>query len=241
MKQITVLCLLFIIISCKNLNKEQDNFDTERPMVEKKYFSEFHKKLDYYNLKAKEEFESGREKQGLKYLKDSVKTAIVGSYIDNYRFEKIDGTIFEVSESDKPIFLQVTATWCPPCKAEIPALNTIVEKYADSIDFVLLFRDTKEDLKEFALEYDKRVNVIPSPRKLERGLVEISGFRHKLGFPYDYLISKERFIQDFKGGAFAPDDKRTIEDVYKLNYEKLESEILNLLKSGANKTPYEMP
>jgi thiol-disulfide isomerase/thioredoxin len=235
MKQIVILFLLFSLFSCKSTNKEKENLDEKIPKAEKKYFSESQKKLDYYNLKAKEEFESGNNKQGLKYLKDSVKSAIVGSYIDNYKFKKLDGTIFETNKSDKPIFLQVTATWCPPCKAEIPALNAIVEKYSDSMDFVLLFRDTKDKLDEFAKQYDKKINIIPSPKKLERGLLEISGFRHKLGFPYDYLISKERFIQNFRGGAFAPNDKKTIEDVYKLNYDKLEKEILNLLKTGANK------
>jgi len=31
----------------------------------------------------------------------------------------LGGEIFEINKTDKPIFLQVTASWCAPCKAEI--------------------------------------------------------------------------------------------------------------------------
>lgn len=236
-KQFAIFSLILILISCQSSTiNNKDKFSIEKTRVGKKYFSQSQEKLDYYNLKAKEEFESGNEEQGLRYLRDSVKNLIVGSYIEQYKFKRLDGTTFDVNKSDKPIFLQVTATWCPPCKAEIPALNAIVEKYADSVDFVLLFRDTEEKLEEFSKQYNKRINVIPSPKKLRRGLLEISGFRHELGFPFNYLISKERYIHNFKGGAFAPDNKRTMKDVYSLNYKKLENEILDLLKGS--KTVY---
>jgi peroxiredoxin len=57
----------------------------------------------------------------------------------------------------KIIFLNFWATWCPPCKVEIPDLIQLQTKYRD--DVVILgvsIDDTAEQLKPFAAEY--RVN-----------------------------------------------------------------------------------
>jgi cytochrome c biogenesis protein CcmG/thiol:disulfide interchange protein DsbE len=57
----------------------------------------------------------------------------------------------------KIIFLNFWATWCPPCKVEIPDLIQLQTKYSD--DVVILgvsIDDTAEQLKPFAAEY--RVN-----------------------------------------------------------------------------------
>ncbi|VVE09016.1 alkyl hydroperoxide reductase [Pandoraea terrae] len=46
------------------------------------------------------------------------------------------------------------ATWCPPCRAEIPALIDDQEKYgAQGLQFVGIAVDRAEDIREFAKEY----------------------------------------------------------------------------------------
>jgi thiol-disulfide isomerase/thioredoxin len=46
---------------------------------------------------------------------------------------------------------------CPPCVAEIPGFNVIVEKYGkDQINYIAIGRDRKKDIQEFLLEHPKR-------------------------------------------------------------------------------------
>ncbi len=38
----------------------------------------------------------------------------------------------------KPIVVNFFATWCPPCKAELPFFNSLYEKYKDDVVFVMV-------------------------------------------------------------------------------------------------------
>lgn len=52
-------------------------------------------------------------------------------------FTHLDGTPFDTSVFlGKPILLNIWATWCPPCVAEMPALDELAAEYADRINII---------------------------------------------------------------------------------------------------------
>lgn len=56
-------------------------------------------------------------------------------------FTVYDGEMNEVKLSQyfgKPIVINFWATWCGPCKSELPAFNSIYEKYKDSVVFLMI-------------------------------------------------------------------------------------------------------
>ena len=56
------------------------------------------------------------------------------------------GTTSLADLKGKYVYIDVWATWCGPCKAEIPSLKKIEEKYHDkNIEFVSLSIDVKKD------------------------------------------------------------------------------------------------
>lgn len=62
-----------------------------------------------------------------------------------------DGFIFKGYEG-KIVLLNFFATWCPPCKAKIPHLNSLQDKYKDDIKIIsVLLEDHKsnEDVISF--------------------------------------------------------------------------------------------
>jgi thiol-disulfide isomerase/thioredoxin len=56
-----------------------------------------------------------------------------------------NGFIFEGYE-DKVVLVNFFATWCPPCKAEIPHLNNLQEKYKKDLKIIsILLEENKSD------------------------------------------------------------------------------------------------
>lgn len=61
-----------------------------------------------------------------------------------------------ITKDNKVILLDFFATWCPPCRAEIPHLVNLQEKYKDKIKIIgiLLNRDRNpNEIKDFIEKY----------------------------------------------------------------------------------------
>ncbi len=78
------------------------------------------------------------------------------TYKNNFTLENIDDE--EISLSDfkgKLIVLNFWATWCPPCKAEIPDFVETYNEYKEKgVEFVGVSMDSKSDLRQFIQAYD---------------------------------------------------------------------------------------
>lgn len=74
----------------------------------------------------------------------------------DFTLKTLDGK--EVSLSDyrgKIVFLNFWATWCPPCRSEMPSMEKLYQKFKDE-DFVMLavsLRENKEKVENFMRDY----------------------------------------------------------------------------------------
>ncbi|MDB5158440.1 MAG: hypothetical protein JWR50_3147 [Mucilaginibacter sp.] len=197
-----------------------------------------------YQNSCQKAWESNNSKLAYAYY-DSITNCINHSYIGKYKFKTIDNKEFNVSKTKKPVFLTVAATWCGPCRAEIPALNKIVEEYADRIDFLVLFWDLKSDLTTLAPQYNNRIFLIPSEVKSmdKAHTIDIAGFRCITGYPSMFLINSHKQILSYQTGAiptsYVDEKGKTVtiteEEAFKGNYMRLKEDMELLLKDDSVK------
>ncbi len=117
--------------------------------------------------------------------------------------KNIDGSTFKIEDKKgKVMLLNLWATWCGPCRAEMPELVELQEKFRDK-DFEIIGLNTDdesvEQIKEFADDMKLNYTLAYADRKLMDELLKISKFN---GIPQSYLIDRDGKLRGvFTGGG----------------------------------------
>ena len=75
--------------------------------------------------------------------------------LPDFKVYDMDGNAVTLYESfGKPLVVNFWATWCPPCKAEMPYFDELYKEYGDRVDFMMVNitdgqRDTAASVKAF--------------------------------------------------------------------------------------------
>ena len=134
----------------------------------------------------------------------SVKSGSVSDYPNDFTLKNMSGE--EVSLSDfkgKVIVLNFWATWCPPCKAEIPDFVEVYETYKDK-DVIFLGVSVDEDvdaLKDFIKSYE-----INYPILLDTRTQNVSGIWGVSGIPTTFFIDENGKIIGKRVGQMPAQD-----------------------------------
>jgi peroxiredoxin len=131
----------------------------------------------------------------------------------DFNIKDLNGDNLRLSDlKGKVIILDFWATWCPPCRAEIPAFNELYSEYKDQgleIIGLSLDRDGPPVVKKFAKEYNIKYILAMGNDKI------VNSYRGIVGIPTTFIIDRDGNIRGQHVG-FAPK-------------EVFEEEIKNLL------------
>ena len=112
--------------------------------------------------------------------------------VPDFSLNSNKGDLYNIrSLEGKVILLNFWATWCGPCRMEIPELNEMQEKYGED-DFLILgisISDTKKALDDFMKYYEVEYPLLYGNRKeVDKVLIEYGGI---LSVPTSILINKK--------------------------------------------------
>lgn len=110
-----------------------------------------------------------------------------GINTSDYNFENANG---------KVVFLNFWATWCPPCRAEMPSIQKLYNDYKDKVEFIFITNEKPETVKQFL---NKNSYTLPAYNELTRTPKEIQ----VSSIPATYLINKKGEIVVHSVGATA--------------------------------------
>jgi peroxiredoxin len=118
-----------------------------------------------------------------------------GSQAANFKLEKLDGTTLSLeSLRGKVVFLNIWATWCEPCREEMPSMQTLYDAFKGNKDFVMLA--VSQDVKG-------RAAVAPYVAKNGYHFTILLDPENTIGETYDVSGVPETFIIDRKGQIVA--------------------------------------
>lgn len=82
------------------------------------------------------------------FFKARVETPVAsGMNLSGIRFKDAKGNQVDLGDlKGKVIFLNFWATWCPPCRAEMPSVNKLYKQFKADKNVVFIFADADGDL-----------------------------------------------------------------------------------------------
>lgn len=136
---------------------------------------------------------------------DAAAVAEVGRPAPAYSATTLDGR--EVSLGDlerKVVLLNVWATWCAPCRAEIPYLQELYGRHAgqglEIVGVSVDARGTEESIEEFRKEFGMTYPIWRDPDE------RIQTLYRALGVPASYLIDRNGVLRWKHLGIVKPTD-----------------------------------
>ena len=139
-----------------------------------------------------------------------------GFTVPDFTLTSLDGTDYTLSElKGQAVLVNLWATWCPPCRAEMPAIEKMYQEYKDQGLVVLAvdmtYQDDPQKVAPFAQEYG-----LTFPILLDQTGVVGSAYQLR-SLPSSYFIDRFGIIQEvIIGGPMAEALLRTrIEQILK--------------------------
>jgi cytochrome c biogenesis protein CcmG, thiol:disulfide interchange protein DsbE len=123
----------------------------------------------------------------------------VAALAPEFKLMSPDGMPMNLSDlRGKVVLLNFWATWCPPCRAEMPELNALYRRYGNEKDFVVVGVDLQERSEEVASF--ARQNDITFPLLVDHdGRVTGQDYRIR-SLPASVIVDREGRIRDSWSG-----------------------------------------
>jgi len=130
----------------------------------------------------------------------------VGNPAPDFQLSDLDGKTVSLSDfQGKPVLLNFWASWCRPCRVEMPHIQQVNEEWADKGLVVLAINtgETPSEVKKFMRDYELSLPVLLDTKRVVTEKYEV------WSIPTTIFIDKDGIIQAKVIGAFT--DKAAIE------------------------------
>jgi len=161
------------------------------------------------NIETKEE--AKKVELPLRYiLQDGNRTVIIEQ----------KGTQFKFSVDKPLVILDFFATWCPPCRAEIPHLVNLQKRYAENLAIIGLLVENinKNEVREFNTRYNINyfVSYANDNMRLANNVADMLHQPHNFSIPMMALFVNGKYFRHYIG--MVPEEmlESDIQDALKL-------------------------
>lgn len=119
-----------------------------------------------------------------------------------WNLKDLKGNNVEFSEfRNKVVFINLWATWCPPCIAEMDGLQKLYDEYNQKVDFLFVTNENTDEVKQFLNDKEFNIPVYFPQTAYPKSLDSNS-------LPTTFIISKNGEIVVKKNGVARWNSKR---------------------------------
>lgn len=119
----------------------------------------------------------------------------VGFLAPNFTLNGIDGKPYTLSKfRGKAVLINLWATWCPPCRAEMPAIEIIYQEFRDQGFIVLAVNATSQDEPSAIAPFLDQYGITFPVLLDETG--NISTIYKLQSLPSSYFIDRQGVVQE---------------------------------------------
>ena len=123
----------------------------------------------------------------------------VGNLAPDFQLQSLDGQTLSLgNQQGKPVLINFWATWCSPCRGEMPYIQEIYEEWSDKGLVVLTINmgESSSTVEEFMQSYNLSFTVLLDTRQ------DVAQRYNITGIPTTFFVDKDGIIQDKLIGAF---------------------------------------
>ena len=124
----------------------------------------------------------------------------IGFAAPDFTLDTLDGETITLSElRGQPMLINLWASWCPPCRAEMPALDEVYRKYRDEGFVVLAVNTTYQDGEADAVTFAQNLG-LTFPILFDRDGATSRRYRLQ-ALPTSYFVGRDGIIRDIVLGG----------------------------------------
>lgn len=117
----------------------------------------------------------------------------------DFQLKGLDGKIYTLSGfRGRPVLINFWATWCGPCRGEMPYLEEVYRDWKEKglVFLAVNIGESASDVREFMDRYGLTMPVLMDTSRAVAGKYNITGI------PTTYFIDSDGIIQNKVAGAF---------------------------------------
>ncbi|TET67520.1 MAG: redoxin domain-containing protein [Dehalococcoidia bacterium] len=123
----------------------------------------------------------------------------VGNLAPDFQLQNLDGQTVSLGNlQGKPVLINFWATWCPPCRSEMPYIQEVYEEWVNRglVVLALNIGESSSKVEEFMQNHNLSFIVLLDTKQ------DIAQRYNITGIPTTFFIDKDGIIQDKIIGAF---------------------------------------
>jgi thiol-disulfide isomerase/thioredoxin len=145
--------------------------------------------------------------------------------VKSLTLQTLDGRAMTTADwRGKVTLVNFWATWCPPCRAEIPDLIALQERYKDHLQIIGISEDqgATEVVNQFVVEHQINYPIVMATPELEQGFAGVAGL------PTTFVIDREGHIVQKHVGLLSAEtterEMKALAGLVPATIERVESE-----------------